>query len=120
MGRRGHGPNGRALAMPSRTPGEDLFRSLSTMGRSEGTHVGWLSKAIEAIRALATVHAEFTVEDLWSKVAKPERPALAGVAFREAAKLGYVSATGRYATSGQRDEAYAKRTRKVQFWESLI
>jgi hypothetical protein len=112
----------RITPLPAHTVAEGLFRSLSTVstGRRSGAHAGWIWDAVETIKTLAGELRELTVEDLRDRMPDPDNASMAGLAFREAARLGYVENSGRVQKSRYRDEAVTPRCRPLTVWESLL
>ncbi|CAN5556607.1 hypothetical protein BH10ACT8_BH10ACT8_18080 [soil metagenome] len=66
-----------------------------------GSDTGWMTQALEAIRALAATGRDFTADDIRAepyKVSAPESPGRVGAAFRVADSNGWIERVG-YAQS---------------------
>ena len=77
--------------------------------------MGFLNHALTEIRILATERNEFTSDDLYPRLqVEPDDPNEVGYAFKEARRLGIISATGRI----KRSTRPAAKGRNVQVWKA--
>lgn len=127
MGRRGggRGPRGLVVPMQARTPAEALFRSLSSVGYQEGTHAEWIARAVNEIETLANHVRTLTVDTFRKHMAtigvpEPADTRAYGLAFREAAKSGFIENSGRSVKGSKRENVGNPRTRPVTVWTSLL
>lgn len=104
--------------LPSDTVADTLFRSLATVGNQLGTHAEWVRLAVETIRLLALERRELTAEDLYSEIGRPDDARMAGTAFRDAARAGYVVNSGRTVRTERSEGVENPRARRGTVWES--
>jgi hypothetical protein len=81
-----------------------------------GADEGWLRRAVQEIRWLASVRPTFTSDQVWAVLEESgvstREPRALGAAFREAQRAGYIRPTGQYVPT-QRPEAH---NRPIRVW----
>lgn len=91
---------------------DTLDVALRRVGRAAGPT--WMAAAVGAVWSLARERAEFTADEVWSRLAAPSEPRALGAAFRRAQRMGIVRPTERFVPSKRAGRHHAP----VRVWAS--